>query len=131
MPVESDRDGAMTERLFAWYRTGLRWWRSRSLAAQIILTNFGVVVLWAATTRQIISVQDGRRDAAEVAAARAGSAVVIAAQIEPALLSLATGQHAFALTGDSAFLGPYRLGRGQIASSLDSLTTLARDNEPL
>jgi signal transduction histidine kinase len=121
----------MTRRLVALYRTGLVWWRSRSLAVQIVLTNFGVVVLWAATTRQVVSVQDQRRDAADAAAARAGAAVLVTAQIEPALVSLRAGQRGFALTGDSAFLGPYRLGRSQITATLDSLAKLARENEPL
>src|SRR5919112_1861044 len=121
----------MTERFVATYRTGLRWWRSRSLAAQLVLTNLGVVLLWAATTRQIVSLQMGRREAAEDAAARAGAAVLVTAQIEPALVTLATGQRGFALTGDSAFLAPYRRGQAEIATTLDSLAKLARNNEAL
>jgi signal transduction histidine kinase len=121
----------MTRRLVALYRTGLVWWRSRSLAVQIVLTNFGVVVLWATTTRQVLSVQDERRDAANTAAARASAAVLVTAQIEPALVSLGAGQRGFALTGDSAFLGPYQLGRTQITATLDSLAKLARENESL
>jgi signal transduction histidine kinase len=118
-------------RLVTLYRTGLVWWRSRSLAVQIVLTNVGVVLLWAATTRQVLSFQDARRDAADAAAARAGAAVLVTAQIEPALVSFGAGQRGFTLTGDSAFLGPYRLGRSQITATLDSLAKLARDNEPL
>ena len=121
----------MTTRFVAAYRTGLRWWRSRSLAAQLVLTNLGVVLLWAATTRQIISFQDGRRDAAEGAAARASAAVLVTAQIEPALVSLATGQRGCTLTGDSAFLGPYRVARGQIGATLDSLAQLGQSDGPL
>ena len=68
----------MTERLVAYVRKALRWWRSRSLAAQLVLTNMGVVALWGATTRQLVSFQNGRREAAEQEAVRAGAAVVIA-----------------------------------------------------
>ena len=121
----------MTRRFTSVYRWGLRWWRSRTLAAQLVLTNLGVVVLWGATTRQIMSIQDGARAAAEQAAARAGSAVLTAAQIEPALASLATGERGFALTGDSAFLAPLRTGRAQLESALDTLTKLAIGNYEL
>jgi signal transduction histidine kinase len=121
----------MTRRFTSVYRWGLRWWRSRTLAAQLVLTNLGVVVLWGVTTRQIMSIQDGARAAAEQAAARAGSAVLTAAQIEPALASLATGERGFALTGDSAFLAPLRTGRAQLESALDTLTKLAIGNYEL
>src|SRR5688500_5792544 len=91
-------------------RAVLRWWRSLSLAAQLVLTNVGVIALWAVTTQQIVRSQDGWRDAAEIAAGKAGSAVLVTAQIGPALINLESGEHGFALTGDSAFLGAYRLG---------------------
>jgi signal transduction histidine kinase len=90
-----------------------------------------VVGLWAVTTRQIMSIQDGAREAAEQAAARAGSAVLVAAQIEPSLASLSTGERGFALTGDSAFLVPFRTGRAQLEAALDTLTKLATDNDEL
>ena len=109
----------------------LRWWRSRSLALQLVLTNVGVVALWAVTTRQIESLQDGRREAAELAAARAGAAVLVSAEIEPALLSLETGERGIALTGDSAFFGPYRLGNVQLEAVLDTLSKLAGANGDL
>ena len=121
----------MIGRFTAVYRWSLRWWRSRTLAAQLVLTNLCVVGLWAVTTRQIMSIQDGAREAAEQAAARAGSAVLIAAQIEPALASLATGERGFALTGDSAFVAPFRTGRAQLESALDTLAKLATDNDEL
>ena len=106
-------------------RAALRWWRSRSLALQLVLTNVGVVALWAVTTRQIATLQDGRREAAEQAAVRAGSAVLVSAQVEPALVSLETGERGLALTGDSSFFGPYRLGIEQIDAALDSLAKLS------
>ena len=112
-------------------RTVLHWWRSRSLAAQLVLTNFAVVAIWAAATRQVISLQSSRRDAAEEAAALSAAAVLATSQIDPALVNLSTGQRGFALTGDSAFLAPYRLGRRQLQSALDSLSNLARTNEEL
>jgi len=121
----------MTARLFSAYRAALRWWRSRSLAGQLVLTNLGVVAIWAVTTRQIILRQDGRRAAAEEAAARAGSAVLVAAKIDPILGNLATDQRGFVLTGDSSFLGPYKLGRIQLDLAMDSLSKLAQDNEEL
>ena len=121
----------MTRRLTAVYRWGLRWWRSRTLAAQLVLTNLCVVGLWAVTTRQIMSIQDGAREVAEETAARAGSAVLVAAQIEPALATLSTGERGFALTGDSAFLVPFRTGRSQLESALDTLTKLAAGNDEL
>ena len=121
----------MTAKIVATHHTALRWWRSRSLAAQLVLTNLGVVVLWAATTRQIVSLQSGHREAAENAAVRAGAAVLVTARIEPALASLETGQRGFVLTGDSAFLAPYRRGQAEIATTLDSLAKLARSNEAL
>ena len=103
----------MTEKPFRAYRTAARWWRSRSLASQLVLTNLGVVAIWAVTTRQVIALQEGRRAAAEQAAAEAGAAVLVTARIEPILANLATDQRGFALTGDSSFLGPYKLGRIQ------------------
>ena len=115
----------MVNRLVAYVRTLPRWWRSQSLAAQLVLTNVAVVALWAATTRQLVSFQDGRRNAADQYAARAVAAVRMAAQIEPALVSLETGERGFALTGDSAFLAPYRLGLQQMHAVLDSLSRLA------
>ena len=121
----------MRARLVAGYREALRWWRSRSLAGQLVLTNLVVVAIWAVTTRQIIAHQDSRRDASEQAAARAGAAVLVTARIDPTLTNLATDQRGFALTGDSSFLGPYRLGRIQLDLSLDSLTSLAQNNEEL
>ena len=121
----------MTGRFTAVYRWGLRWWRSRTFAAQLVLTNLCVVGLWAVTTRQIMSIQDGAREAAEQAAARAGSAVLVSAQIEPALASLATGERGFALTGDSVFLIPYRTGRAQLETALDTLTKLSVGNDEL
>jgi signal transduction histidine kinase len=119
------------ERYHALYRSALRWWRSRSLAEQLVLTNLVVVAIWAGTTRQIISLQDGRRLASEEAAVRAGAAVLVTSQISPILASLTTDQRGFALTGDSAFLGPYRLGRIQLDLALDSLAKLATENEEL
>ena len=121
----------MSARLVAGYRTALRWWRSRSLASQLVLTNLGVVAIWALTTRQIISLQDSRREAAQEAAVRAGAAVLVTAKFDPTLANLATDQRGFALTGDSAFLGPYRLGRIQLDLALDSLKSLAQNNEEL
>jgi len=55
----------MTEKSFSAYRAAARWWRSRSLAGQLVLTNLGVVAIWAVTTRQVIALQDGRRANAE------------------------------------------------------------------
>jgi signal transduction histidine kinase len=127
--MDSVRD--MTGRLRAGLRWVLGWWRSRSLAEQLVLTNVGVVVLWAAMTRQIGSLQDGRREAAELAAARAGAAVLVAAQVSPALVNLESGERGFALTGDSAFLAPYRLGRDQINITLDTLSKVATGNGDL
>ena len=101
----------MSARLVARYRGALRWWRSRSLAGQLVLTNLAVVAIWALVTRQIISLQDSRREAAEQAVVRAGAAVLVTAKLDPTLTNLATDQRGFALTGDSSFLGPYRLGR--------------------
>ena len=121
----------MTARFVAAVRRVLRWWRSRSLAEQLVLTNVGVVVLWAAMTRQIVSLQDGRREAAELAAARAGTAVLVTAQVSPALVNLESGHRGFALTGDSAFLEPYRLGRDQVNSALDTLSKVATGNGEL
>jgi signal transduction histidine kinase len=121
----------MTADLTATYRSVLGWWRSRSLAAQLVLTNLLVVALWAVITRQIIALQDSRRDAAEQAAARAGAAVLVTARIQPALDNLASDQRGFALTGDSTFLGPYRLGRIQLDLATDSLASLAQGNEEL
>src|ERR1051325_10886409 len=100
----------MTDRVLATYRSLLRWWRSRSLAGQLVLTNLMVVAVWAGITRQIIALQDDRREAAEQAAVRAGAAVLVTARIDPTLANLATDQRGFALTGDSAFVGPYRRG---------------------
>ena len=121
----------MTERPFRAYRTAARWWRSRSLASQLVLTNLGVVAIWAVTTRQVIALQEGRRAAAEQAAAEAGAAVLVTARIEPILANLATDQRGFALTGDSSFLGPYKLGRIQLDLAMDSLSQLAKGNEEL
>ena len=121
----------MTARLVAFVRSILRWWRSRSLAEQLVLTNVAVVALWAGTTRQIVSLQDGRRYAAELAAVRAGAAVLATAQIGPALVSLESGERGFAVTGDSAFLGPYRLGRAQLDAALDTLAKVATGNGDL
>src|SRR5688500_4915009 len=121
----------MTTRLVAVAGSVVRWWRFRSLAEQLVLTNVAVVVLWAATTREIVSHQDGRRDAAQVAAARAGAAVLVAAQVGPALVNLETGERGYTLTGDSAFLAPYRLGREQVDAALDTLATDATGNGEL
>ena len=121
----------MTDRLIATFRSVLRWWRSRSLAAQLVLTNLVVVAVWAGTTRQIISLQDSRREYAEQTAVRAGAAVLVVARLEPTLANLATDQRGLALTGDSAFSGPYRLGRIQLDLAIDSLRALAIDNEEL
>jgi signal transduction histidine kinase len=121
----------MTDRLIATFRTALRWWRSRSLAAQLVLTNLVVVAVWAGTTRQIISLQDSRRAATEQGAVRAGAAVLVTAKLDPTLANLATDQRGFALTGDSTFLGPYRLGRIQLDLAIDSLSKLAQGNEEL
>jgi len=119
----------MTDRLIATFRSALGWWRSRSLAAQLVLTNLVVVAIWAGTARQIISLQDSRREATERAAVRSGAAVLITNKIEPTLANLATDQRGFALTGDSTFLGPYRLGMIQLDLVLDSLSKLAQGNE--
>jgi len=113
------------------YRLTLRWWRSLSLAAQLVLTNVGVVALWAATTHQIVAYQDGQREAAQREAARASSAVLVALRIAPALLNLETGERGYALTGDSTFLASYHLGSEQLESALDTLTILARGDERL
>jgi signal transduction histidine kinase len=121
----------MTVRPVGLYRASLRWWRSRSLAAQLVLTNLAVVAVWVGATRQIISLQNGRREAAEHDAATAGAAVLLTTKLEPALANLAADQRGFALTGDSAFLGPYRLGRIQVELALDSLSKLANGNEEL
>ena len=121
----------MNTTLVAWGRALQRWWRSRSLAAQLVLTNLAVVAIWAGATRQILTLQNGRRNAAEQAASVSAAAVLVTAQIDPALVNLATGQRGFAMTGDSAFLAPYRLGRSQLQSALDSLSILARTNEEL
>ena len=121
----------MIPRFTAMYRRGLRWWRCRTFAAQLVLTNLCVVGLWAVTTRQIMSIQDGAREIAEQAASRAGSAVLVTAQIEPALASLSTGERGFALTGDSAFLAPFRSGEAQLESALDTLTKLSLGNDEL
>ncbi|HEX6049101.1 MAG TPA: histidine kinase dimerization/phospho-acceptor domain-containing protein, partial [Gemmatimonadaceae bacterium] len=112
-------------------RGTLRWWRSLSLAAQLVLTNVGVIAIWAVLARQIVAFQDGRRDEAEMAAVRAGSAVLVTAQIGPALINLESGERGFAVTGDSSFLSAYRLGRGQLDSTLDTLAKLAVGNEEL
>ena len=106
-------------------------WRSLSLAAQLVLTNVGVIALWATTTHQIGAFQDGRREEVETAAVRAGSAVLVSAQIGPALINLESGERGFALTGDSAFLGAYQLGREQIRTALDTLSKLAVGNDEL
>ena len=111
--------------LVAYVRTALRWWRSRSLAAQLFLTNVAVVALWAATTRQLASLQSGRREFVEQDAARAAAAVLVTARIGPALVSLEAGERGFALTDDSAFVTPYRLGLHQLDAVLDSLGKLA------
>ena len=121
----------MTDRWFSAYRAAVRWWRSRSLAGQLVLTNLGVVAIWAVTTRQVISLQEDRRADAEQAAAEAGSAVLVTARIDPILANLATDQRGFALTGDSSFLGPYKLGRIQLGLAMDSLSKLAKGNEEL
>ena len=121
----------MTARFVAAIRAALQWWRYRSLAEQLVLTNVAVVVLWAATTRQIVSLQDGRREATELAAARAGAAGLVSAQVTPALVNLETVERGFALTGDSAFLESYRLGREQIAAALDTLSKVATGNGDL
>lgn len=115
----------MTARLIHTVRRLQRWWRSRSLAAQLVLTNVGVVALWAVTTRQISLLQDGRREAAELAAIRAGAAVLVAAQVEPALVNMQTGERGLALTGDPAFSGAYQLGIRQLQTVLDTLSTLS------
>ena len=117
--------------LTALSRTGLRWWRSLSLAAQLVLTNVGVIALWAVTTQQIVRSQNGRREATEIAAVQAGSAVLVTAQIAPALINLESGERGFALTGDSAFLSAYRLGRDELETTLDTLSKLAVGNEDL
>jgi signal transduction histidine kinase len=109
----------------AYVRTALRWWRSRSLASQLFLTNVAVVALWAATTRQLASLQRGRREFAEQDAARAAAAALVTAQIGPALVSLEAGERGFALTRDSAFVRPYRLGLDQLDTVLDSLSKLS------
>ena len=121
----------MIPRFTAMSRRGLRWWRCRTFAAQLVLTNLCVVGLWAVTTRQIMSIQDGAREIAEQAASRAGSAVLVTAQIEPALASLSTGERGFALTGDSAFLAPFRSGEAQLEWALDTLTKLSLGNDEL
>jgi len=121
----------MTEIAFTAYRAAARWWRSRSLAGQLVLTNLVVVAIWAVTTRQVIALQDGQRADAEQAAADAGAAVLITARIDPILANLSTDQRGFALTGDSTFLGPYRLGRIQLDLAMDSLSQLAKGNEEL
>jgi len=112
-------------------RMVLRWWRSLSLAAQLVLTNVGVIALWAVTTQQIVRFHDGRRGASDIAAGEAGSAVLVAAQIAPALINLESGERGFALTGDSAFLNAYRLGRDGLETTLDTLSKLAVGNEDL
>lgn len=112
-------------------RAALRWWRSLSLAAQLVLTNVGVFAIWAVMTQQIVAFQDGRREDAETAAVRAGSAVLVAAQIAPALINLESGERGFAVTGDSAFLNAYQLGRDQLDIVLDTLAKLAVGNEEL
>ena len=81
--------------LAAWGRALQRWWRSRSLAAQLVLTNLAVVAIWAGATRQILTLQSGRRNAAEEAASVSAAAVLVTAQIDPALVNLATGQRDF------------------------------------
>ena len=117
--------------LAAAIRRALAFWRSLSLAAQLVLTNVGVIALWAVTTRQIVAYQNGQRDAAESAAVRAGSAVLVSAQIAPALINLESGKRGFTLTGDSAFLDAYRLGRHQLETTLDTLAKLAVGNGEL
>jgi signal transduction histidine kinase len=121
----------MTGRTVPAYRTGVRWWRSRSLAAQLVLTNLGVIGLWAATTRQIAGIQAEQREAAEAEAGRAASAVLVTALIEPALITLETGERGYFVTGDSAFLAPYRLGLAQLESAIDTLTKLSAGDEAL
>jgi len=121
----------MTVSRFSAYHAAARWWRSRSLASQLVLTNLGVVAIWAVTTRQVISLQEARRTDAEQAAAEAGAAVLVTARIDPILANLATDQRGFALTGDSSFLGPYKLGRIQLGLAMDSLSQLAKGNEEL
>jgi signal transduction histidine kinase len=121
----------MTDKAVAAYRAAARWWRSRSLASQLVLTNLGVVAVWAVTTRQVIALQEGRRADAEQAAANAGAAVLVTAKIDPILANLSTDQRGFALTGDSSFLGPYKLGRIQLDLAIDSLSELAKGNEEL
>ncbi|HTK51827.1 MAG TPA: ATP-binding protein [Gemmatimonadaceae bacterium] len=121
----------MTEKPFSAFRAAARWWRSRSLAGQLVLTNLAVVAIWAVTTRQVIALQDARRADAEQAAADAGAAVLVTARIDPILANLSTDQRGFALTGDSSFLGPYRLGRIQLDVAMDSLSQLAKGNEDL
>ena len=121
----------MSSRVAASRRALLGWWRSRSLAAQLVLTNLVVIAIWAGATRQIISIQDDRRGAAEQAAAVSAAVIVVTAQIEPALVNLSTGERGFVLTGDSTFLAPYRVGRRQLQSALDSLWVLARANVEL
>jgi signal transduction histidine kinase len=121
----------MTARAVTVYRSSLRWWRSRSLAAQLVLTNLGVIGLWAMTTRQITGIQGGQREAAEAEAARAASAVLVTALIEPALITLETGERGYSVTGDSAFLAPYRLGLAQLESAIDTLAKLSTGDEAL
>ena len=117
--------------LLAGMRRALALWRSLSLAAQLVLTNVGVMALWAATTHQIVADQHRQRDAAESAAVRAGSAVLVSAQIAPALINLESGERGFTLTRDSAFLDAYRLGRHQLETALDTLSKLAAGNAEL
>jgi len=112
-------------RLVAYVRAALRWWRSLSVAAQLFLTNVAVVALWAAATRQLVSLEAGRRESAEQDAARAAAAVLVTAPIEAALVSLETGERGFALTGDSTFVTAYWLGLDQLDAVLDSLSRLA------
>jgi signal transduction histidine kinase len=121
----------MTGKPFSAYHAAARWWRSRSLAGQLVLTNLGVVAIWAVTTRQVIALQEGRRADAEQAAVAAGAAVLVTARIDPILANLSTDQRGFALTGDSSFLGPYKLGRIQLGLAMDSLSRLAKGNEEL
>ena len=104
----------------------LRWWRSRSLAAQLVLTNSSWWRSGRATTRQIITLQDGRREDAGAGCrtgrsgrARHGSGSIRRSRISP------PDQRGFALTGDSTFLGPYRLGRIQLDAG-DRLAVEAR-----
>ena len=115
----------MIRRPVGYVRTALRWWRSRSLAAQLFLTNVAVVALWAATTRHLVSLETGRRESTEQGAARAAAAVLVTAPIEAALVSLETGERGFALTGDSTFVTAYWLGLDQLGAVLDSLSKLA------